>query len=86
MPLVPVDEEPVVVNGNVQFTMLDGTKRVICVVSGEALDDLEGSPAETAQAKLGRYHFASGKIQQAASDKYDAGVQLPIVTSPDLLS
>ena len=85
MPLAPVDEEPVVVNGNVQFIMLDVTKRVVCVVSGEALDDLEGSPAETDQSKLDRYHLASDKIQQAASDKYDAGVQLPIVTSPDLI-
>jgi hypothetical protein len=84
MPLAALDEEPVVVNGSVQFTMRDGTKCVVCVVSGEALDDLEGSPAETDESKLGRYHLVSDKIQQAASDKYDAGVQLPIVTSSDL--
>jgi hypothetical protein len=85
MPLVPSDdEEPVVVNGNVKYVMLDGTKRVWCTVASEVLNDVEGGHAQTDDEKIARYHRNSGRINQAASDKYDAGVQLPIVTSADL--
>jgi hypothetical protein len=85
MPLVPADDEPTVVNGNVQFVMCDGTKRVTCIVSAEALNDLEGRRAETDLDKIDRYNFARDTIHQAASDKYDAGMNLPIVTSADLV-
>jgi hypothetical protein len=85
MALEPSEEEPTVVNGNVQFIMRDGTKRVICIVSADALDDIEGRRTETDQDRIDCYKFARDTIHQAASDKYDAGVKLPIVTSADLV-
>jgi hypothetical protein len=84
MPLLASDEEPTVVDGNVQFIMLDGAKQVVCIVSGEALERLEGRPAATDEEKIEHYYWNSKRINQAASDKYDAGVSLPIVTSADL--
>jgi hypothetical protein len=67
----------------VQFAMMDGPRRIICWVSREALDRLEGgNPSQ--QDRMVCFGRNRPKIEQAASKKFDAGEQAPIVMTFDL--
>jgi hypothetical protein len=68
--------------GGIQFTMMDGPRRVICWVTGESLDRLrrhnrcQGDPMVCfEQNRL--------KIERLANQKYDAGERSPVVMSYD---
>jgi hypothetical protein len=67
----------------VQFAMMDGPRRVICWVSREALDGIEGgNPSQ--QDRMVCFGRNRRKIEHLASKKFDAGEQSPIVMTFDL--
>jgi hypothetical protein len=69
--------------GGIRFTMMDGSRRVICWVSREALDRIKGhDPCQ--QDPMVCFERHRSKIERLASQKYDAGEPSPIVMSFDL--
>ncbi len=69
--------------GGIRFMMLDGLTRVVCWVSREALDEVEGGDASQ-QDRAGRFERHRFKIEQLAGKKYAAGERSPIVMTYDL--
>jgi hypothetical protein len=69
--------------GGVLFTMIGGSIDVICWVSAEALDRIEGgNPSQLAGTVIfSRNRF---RIEQIASQKFKAGDHSPIVLTFDL--
>jgi hypothetical protein len=69
--------------GGVQFTMMDGPRRVICWVTREALDRLKGhNPGQ--QDPMACFEWNRLKIEHLASQKYDIGERSPIVMRYDV--
>jgi hypothetical protein len=83
MPLTPTDEF-LEQSGDVLFAMCDGEKRVVCRVSGEALDDVVGTRTSTSADRLKCFAMHRDQIMKIASDQYDGGEAKPIVRSADL--
>ena len=68
--------------GGIQFTMMDGPRRIICWVNREALDRLKGrNPGE--QDPMDCFERHRLMIEHLASQKYDAGERSPVVMSFD---
>src|ERR1700676_3594635 len=69
--------------GGIRFTMMDGSTRVICWVSREALDRLSrGNTCQ--QDPMVSFEQHRGRIEQLARQRYDAGERSPIVMTFDL--
>ena len=69
--------------GGIRFAMADRNARIICWVSGEALDRLEpamSAPRERALCFERHRH----RIEQLAGQKYDAGDASPVVMTFDV--
>jgi Protein of unknown function (DUF1488) len=67
----------------VRFTMLDKTKRVVCRVSLEALQD-RAARDRTDQTDLGGiFETYRSRIESVASKRYDWGELSPFVRSGD---
>ena len=85
MPLIPTDE-CIEQMGDVHFAMMDGERRIVCRVSGEALDVATaasgGGPKATDAVKC--FLKFRERIEKIASKKYDAGDRNPVVTTQDL--
>ena len=69
--------------GGIQFMMLDGLIRVVCWVSREALNEVEGGDASQ-QERGERFERHRLKIEQLAGEKFAAGERSPIVMTYDL--
>jgi len=66
----------------IQFTMGDGPARVICWVSREALDAIEGgNPSQHGRRVCFERHRT--RLEQIANEKYDAGENSPVVMTFD---
>jgi len=73
--------------GGVRFAMMDGPTRVICRVTREALDRVEGdNSSQQDQIPRFEWHRHRFQFEQVASQKYDSGEQAPIVMAFDLVS
>jgi hypothetical protein len=83
MPLIAIDEPGQEMSQGIRFTMGDGGVRVNCWVSCEALDGAERGD-RSQQERAVRFDRHRVKIEQVASQKYDAGEHSPIVMSFDL--
>jgi hypothetical protein len=69
--------------GGIRFTIMDGPTRVICWVSREALDRINrGNPCQ--QEPMVCFERHRRRLEQLASQKYDAGERSPIVMTFDL--
>ena len=64
--------------------MMDGVGRVVCWISREALDSVEGGGAPSQHERTVRFERHRLKIERIASQKYDAGETSPIVLTYDL--
>ena len=85
MPLTPTDE-CIEQSGDVHFAMMDGKRRIVCRVSGEALDDAtaaSGRGPKAADAVKCFLKFRT-RFEKIASKKYDGGDRKPLVTTQDL--
>ena len=68
--------------GGIQFTLMDGPKRVICWVTGESLDRLRrDNPCQG--GPMACFEQNRLKIERLANQKYDAGERSPVVMSYD---
>ena len=81
--LAPLNEPGQELAGGIRFMMLDGPTRVVCWVSREALDEVEGGDASQ-QDRAERFERHRLKIEQLAGEKYAAGERSPIVMTYDL--
>jgi hypothetical protein len=78
MPLTRSKEQILVTMNGVRFLMADGATEVPCRAARELLEDRFGSNGDPAEdEKAFRMHRIA--IEQAASDKYDAGQVEPHV-------
>ena len=68
MPLLPTDEEPMNYQDTVRFVMTDGNKRVVCIVSGEVLEDVTRSPGLDNRGRLRAFHAHRSAIEAIASN------------------
>jgi hypothetical protein len=91
MPLTRSTEQILITMNGVRFLMADGATEVPCRAARELLEDRFGSNGDQAEdEKAFREHRAA--IEQAASDKYDAGQVEPhvdpkiVVTAWDMAS
>jgi uncharacterized protein DUF1488 len=71
--------------GGIRFAMMDGPTRVICWVTREALDRVEGDKSSQ-QDQIPRFERHRIQFEQLAGQKYDSGEQAPIVMTYDLVS
>jgi hypothetical protein len=80
--LTALREPPRNFAGGIRFTMMDGPMRVICWVTREALNRIEGgNPSQRdPMVCFERHHL---KIEHLASQKYGAGERSPIVMTFD---
>jgi Protein of unknown function (DUF1488) len=69
--------------GGVQFTMIEGSIRVLCWVSAEALDRIDGGNPSRLNATV-IFNRNRLRIEQLARQKFKAGEQSPIVLTFDL--
>jgi hypothetical protein len=77
MPLARSKEQILITMNGVRFLMADGATEVPCRAARELLEDRFGSNGDQAEdEKAFRMHRAA--IEQAASDKYDAGQVEPV--------
>jgi Protein of unknown function (DUF1488) len=83
MKLVSLNEPGMELAGGIRFMMMDGVGRVVCWVSREALDSVEGGTSSQHERTV-RFERHRHKIEQLASQKYDAGETSPIVMTFDL--
>ncbi len=83
MMLVTLNEPGMELAGGIRFMMMDGVGRVVCWVSREALDDVEGGNPSQHERTV-RFERHRIKIERLASQKYDAGEKSPIVMTFDL--
>jgi Protein of unknown function (DUF1488) len=81
--LVTLNEPGQELGGGIRFMMLDGLTRVVCWVSREALDEVEGGDASQ-QDRVGRFERHRLKIEKLAGRKHAAGERSPIVMTYDL--
>ena len=66
-------DEPGLDHGDyIEFVMLDGTKRVPCRVSQEAIDDIEGGKPPP-QERMERFNRHRARIEDIARQSYEAG-------------
>lgn len=83
MTLTTLNEPGVELGGGIQWIMADGTHRVSCWVSGEALDDIEEAhPSQ--QERSVRFERHRPMLEQLASQRYLAGEKRPRVMTYDL--
>ena len=83
MMLVTLNEPGIELAGGIRFMMMDGVGRVVCWISREALDSVEGgSPSQ--HERTVRFERHRLKIERIASQKYHAGETSPIVLTYDL--
>jgi hypothetical protein len=68
----------------VRFIMMDGEKSVACFVSREALEDVEGGKAESAETRLERFLRHRSTFEMIARDLYETGISGPIIESAHL--
>jgi hypothetical protein len=81
--LVTLDDPGRSYAGGVQFTMTGGSIRVLCWVSAEALDRIEGgNPSRLDATVIFNRHRL--RIEQLACQKFKAGEQSPLVLTFDL--
>jgi hypothetical protein len=91
MPLTRRKEQVLATMNGVKFLMADGATEVPCRASRELLEDRFGSNGEQAEDEKA-FHVHRTAIEQAASDKYDAGQLEPhidpkiVVTAWDMAS
>jgi hypothetical protein len=83
MMLVTLNEPGIELAGGIRFMMMDGVGRVVCWVSREALDDVEGGTPSQHERTV-RFERHRLKIEQIASQKHAAGETSPIVLTYDL--
>jgi hypothetical protein len=83
MPLTALNEPGQEFAGGIRFAMMDGHARVVCWVSGEALDGVEGGN-HSQQERSVCFEQHRLKIEQLASQKYGANEYSPILMSFDL--
>jgi Protein of unknown function (DUF1488) len=81
--LAPLNEPGQELAGGIRFMMLDGHTRIVCWVSREALDEVEGGDASQ-QDRAGCFERHRLKIEQLAGEKHAAGERSPIVMTYDL--
>ncbi len=81
--LTTLNEPGLELAGGIRFIMMDGLACVACWVSREALDDIEGGKPGQHERTV-RFERHRLKIEQLASQKYDAGEKSPIVMTFDL--
>jgi Protein of unknown function (DUF1488) len=81
--LTTLNDSGVELAGGIQWIMMDGIRRVVCWVTREALDDIEGGNASQRE-RTSCFERHRSKIEQLASQKYLAGEKRPIVMSFDL--
>jgi len=91
MPLTRSKEQILITMNGVKFLMADGATEVPCRASRELLEDRFGSNGDQAEDEK-IFHLNRAAIEQAASDKYDAGQVEPhvdpkvVVTAWDMAS
>jgi len=91
MPLTRRKEQILITMNGVKFLMGDGATEVPCRASRELLEDRFGSNGDQAEDEKA-FHLNRAAIEQAASDKYDAGQVEPyadpkvVVTAWDMAS
>ena len=68
--------------GGVRFSMMDGLARVVCWITPEALDTIDGGNPQ--QDRIGSFERHRFKIEEVASKKYSTGERSPIVMTFDL--
>jgi hypothetical protein len=91
MPLTRRKEQILITMNGVKFLMGDGATEVPCRASRELLEDRFGSNGNQAEDEKA-FHLNRAAIEQAASDKYDAGQIEPhadpkvVVTAWDMAS
>ena len=83
MSLKSADEQGVDHGDYIEFVMLDGTKRVPCRVSQEAINDIEGGKPPP-QERMERFNRHRARIEDIARQSYEAGQAMPLVTSKQL--
>ena len=83
MTLATLNEPGRELAGGVRFMMMDGLNRVVCWVSREALNGVEGGDPSQ-QERIVRFERHRLKIEQLASLKYDVGEKSPVVMAFDL--
>jgi uncharacterized protein DUF1488 len=71
--LIASNDTPLVKRGDVHFVMLDGTKRVDCVASREALEDAARITNAKDGELLDAFERFRMKIEAAAGRKYASG-------------
>lgn len=84
MPLTAIDEEPIG-SADIHFAMMnqDG-RRIVCRVSEEALEDVEGTNNPSPEIRRECFDRYFAVICQIASDAYDKGDQSPLVGSAEM--
>jgi hypothetical protein len=91
MPLTRSKEQILITMNGVKFLMADGATEVPCRATRELLEDRFGSNGDQAEDEKA-FRLNRAVIEQAASDKYDAGQVEPyvdpkvVVTAWDLAS
>ena len=83
MTLTRLNDSGVELAGGIQCIMMDGIHRVVCWVTREALDDIEGGKASQRE-RTACFERHRSNIEQLASQKYLAGEKRPIVMTFDL--
>ena len=83
--LTTLNEPGLELAGGIRFMMMDGPASVQCWVTREALDNIEGDSDSPSQyQRTVRFERHRLKIEELASQKYDAGEKSPIVMTFDL--
>ena len=78
MPLTRSKEQILITMNGVKFLMADGATEVPCRAARELLEDRFGSNGDQAEDEKA-FRLNRSAIEQAASDKYDAGQVEPNV-------
>ena len=81
--LTPLNEPGLELAGGIRFMMMDGPASVRCWVTREALDNIEVDSCSQ-QERTARFERHRLRIEQLASQKYDAGEKSPTVMTFDL--
>jgi hypothetical protein len=70
-------DEPGLDHGDyIEFVMLDGTKRMPCPVSQEAIDNIEGGKPPSHE-RMERFNRHRARIEDIARQSYEAGQPMP---------
>jgi len=76
MSMKSADEPELDLGDYIEFVMLDGTKRVPCRVSQEAIDDIEGGKPPSHE-RMERFNRHRARIEDIARQSYEAGQPMP---------